>query len=168
MANPFGIEAGSTVPSGMATYHVILHSVPKPHPAFKTYSGIWKPEAGLVRILGQSETFTDDSYASNALRIYDQVKRQLSQIYGPPKVDEDVIDDTWSDPKDFCMALENGGRNHACRWMLGTHDLTDDVQHIMLMIATNDGYEMSHVMLDYEFSGCDDDNAGDAYGLDSL
>ena len=168
MANPFGLEAGSTPPSGMAKYHVIMQSVPKPHPAFKSYMGEWKPEAGLVRILGNSDRFDDDSSALSARRLYDQVKRQLVQLYGQPDEIEGVSEDGWEEEKDFCMAIENGARSHACQWNSKEHALTDNVEKIFLMVGTDDGYQTSHVVLIYDFPGFEDELTGDEYGLESL
>ena len=168
MANPFGIEAGLTPPSGMASYHVILHSVPKPHPDFKHYSGVWKPEFGLVKILGTSERFLEDSTASNARRLYEKVKRQLTQIYGTPSEHEFVTSDVWEEDKDFCFTLENGDRVHASIWEMGSHNLQDDIQKIFLMVNSDDGYETSTVSLSYDFPGLEQEAVGDEYGIDSL
>lgn len=168
MTNPFGLEPGSTPPSGMATYHIVLHSVPKPHPAFKSYMGSWKPERGLVRILGSSEHFRDDPTASSARRLYDQVKRQLTQLYGQPDVSEFVSDEVWAEEKDFCMSLENGERSHASLWEDGKHRLGDEVEKIFLMVASDDGYETSNVTLIYDLPGFEDEIVGDEYGIDSL
>tara|TARA_R110002049_G_C8933069_1_gene544325 strand:- start:60 stop:584 length:525 start_codon:yes stop_codon:yes gene_type:complete len=157
MANPFGIEASSTVPSGTATYDVTLHSVPEPHPAFKEYSGIWKPENGLVSITGKSETFRKDPSASEARRIYAEVKHELTQLYGQPFEDEEISDEDWPEDLGFCSAIENGARSHTCDWDLGTHDLTDNVQNIMLTIVSDDGDEKSQVWLEYGFPECKDE-----------
>lgn len=168
MANPFGLEPGSTPPSGMASYHIVLHSVPNPHPSFKSYMGSWRPEHGLVRVMATSEQFGDDSTASSARRLYDQVKRQLTQRYDNPESNEFVSDEVWAPEKDFCMALENGERAHACIWTRLDNQLGDDLEKIFLMVNSDDGYETSSVSLIYEFPGFDEATVGDDYGLDSL
>ncbi|MDF2096121.1 hypothetical protein [Aquibaculum arenosum] len=168
MAKPFGLEPGSTPPSGMATYHIVLHSVPKPHPAFKSYMGSWTPERGLVRVMGTSEHFGEDSTASTARRLYDQVKRQLTQVYGSPQENEFVSDSVWAEERDFCSALANGERSHASLWERGVHGLDSDIQRIFLAVVSDDGYETSNVSLMYDLPGYEDEAAGDEYGLDSL
>lgn len=168
MVQPFGLEPGSTPPNGMANYHIDFETVPKPHPAFKSYAGIWKPGRGLTMILGTSERFSDDRTAIGARQLYEQVKRQLSQIYGDPDVHEFVTDEYWDDENDFCMTLGNDERFHLSRWTQSEHALDERVQNIQLSVRSDDGYEESHVCLSYSFSGNEDSPDADEFGIDSL
>ena len=168
MANPFGLEPGSTPPAGMATYHLVLHSVPKPHPGFKTYMGSWRPDHGLVQVSASSDQFTGDPSAASARKLYDQVKRQLTQRYGEPQSNEAVTDEIWADEREFCSSLGNGERDHACVWTKDDHQLDDNLNQIFLMVNSEDSYETSSVSIMYEFPGYDEVTSGDEYGLDSL
>ena len=168
MTSPFGIAPFSTPSLGIAKYFVSFESVPKPHPDLKSYSGFWEPGKGIVKITGRSATFEDDGYATDARRLYDKMKRQLTGVYGNPEVREYVFDEVWEDEKDFCMSIEQGERSHTCSWSRSNSDLPDAIEEIWLTIASEDGYEQSYVMLAYQFVGADDGTAGDDLGLDSL
>ncbi|WP_141249456.1 hypothetical protein [Sphingobium sp. D43FB] len=168
MPDPFGITAGSTPPAGMAKYHVAFHAVPKPHPAFHNYSGVWTPAGGIVQVLASSKIFADEADCRSARDLYDRIKRQLAQVYGAPETFE-LIDEeaTWPDLHEFWNALNHGERTHFSRWT-NPAKLDADITQIDLMIIAEDQYDSSHVMIVYRFSGYQEQTPGDEYGLDSL
>lgn len=170
MPDPFGLKAGSTPPSGMVNYMLAFHTVPKPHPSFQSYSGIWTPEGGLVRVTAYSKTFTDEADCRSARALYEQIKRQLTQVYGPTELIEFVDHDaTWSDEEDFWQALNSNERTHGCQWEKDAGARLDaGIVRINLLVVSNDDYDTSQVVLAYEFEGFSRPEVSDEYGLDSL
>jgi hypothetical protein len=170
MPDPFGLTAGSTPPAGMANYHIAFHVVPKPHPAFHNYSGVWTPEDGLVQVVASSKVFEDEADCRSSIDLYERVKRQLEQVYGRPANNEIVNEDgTWPELHEFWNGLNNGDRVHGSRWTQDTASKLDaNIAQIDLMIIADDQYDSSHVLLAYRFAGFEGQAPGDEYGLDSL
>ena len=170
MPDPFGLKAGSTPPSGMANYMMSFHAVPKPHPAFSSYSGLWTPESGLTRVTASSQVFEDEADCRSARRLYEQVKRQLTQVYGSGEVVEVVEEDaTWPHEEDFWNALNHSERQHATFWQSENgHNLDAGLNALNLLIFTGDQYDSSQVILSYEFQGFSAPERADEFGLDSL
>lgn len=170
MPNPFGIELGSTPHAGMADYDVVLKSVPKPHPAFKTYLGKWHPERGLVYILASSDVFEEDSFACSSRSLYDTVKRQLNKVYGQSESLEFMEPNSiYPDDSDFVDSLLREERLHATRWCEETGaNLDAGIERIFLSIVGVD-YGASKVMLSYSLKGgADIDEHVDDFGAMSL
>jgi hypothetical protein len=170
MPNPFGVEAGSTPGSDQASYLVMFHAVPNPHPAFTTYNGTWSPEEGLSRINASSQNFGDDPGCYSARALYDRVRRQLEQVYGPCDVIETVDPDgIWVDDADFWNSLNSGERTHAAIWSEDAGSRLDaKLQRISLMLAATAEYHESCVMLSYDFENQVVSGPSDNYGLGSL
>jgi hypothetical protein len=170
MPDPFGLKAGSTPPAGMANYMVAFYAVPNPHPAFQTYNGAWTPEMGLTRIIATSRSVAGQADCSTSRALYERVKRQLVQVYGNP-ADVEIIDPdaTWPDEKDFWQSLQSGERNHGSRWSLNEGNALDaGIEQIDLMVTNDDEYDVSHVILAYQFEGFQAPEPADEYGVDSL
>lgn len=170
MPNPFGIELGSTPHAGLADYNVDFKSVPKPHPAFKSYLGKWHPERGLTYIVAASDIFEDDGFAYAAQDLYETVKRQLSKVYGEAKSDEFVeADSLYPDESEFVDSLLSNERHHVTRWSEDTGAVLDaGIERIFLSIV-GVGYDSSQVVLSYSLKGgADIDEHVDDFGAMSL
>lgn len=168
MPDPFGIKCNSTPPAGMARYMVSFHAVPKPHPAFKSYSGAWTPEQGLVKIFASSDRFEDEPSCQSSRELYERVKRQLTQVYGQPELTEFIgTDAIWPQDDEFYSSLSHGERSHSCSW-LDMQRLDAGIQQIHLMVVSEETYDTSYVMLSYCFAGHEEGKPSDEYGLDSL
>ncbi len=170
MPDPFGLKAGSTPESGMANYMVSFHAVPKPHPAFTRYSGLWTPESGLSRVMAYSASVEDENDCRSSRRLYDQVKRQLVQVYGGGQELEYVDPDSaWPEDDEFWTGLSHDVRQHSTLWQRASGAKLDaGLETIQLMILADDDYEKSHVVLSYEFEGFKHPERADEFGMDSL
>lgn len=169
MPDPFGLKAGSTPPLGMADYLVSFHAVPKPHPAFQSYSGKWAPDRGLVQVIANSQIFEDEPDCRSSIALYERVKRQLEQVYGTPCSVEFLDDDPlWPDASDVWQSLNHGERSHGSRWDTETRTLDSNIERIDLMVVADEAYEASHVILAYSFLGAQDGGPGEEYGLEAL
>lgn len=170
MPDPFGLKAGSTPPSGMANYMIDFHAVPKPHPAFQSYMGLWTPESGLSRVTAYSEIFEEEADCRSARRLYEQVKRQLLQVYGDGTDMEYVDEDgTWPEESEFWNALNHNERFHTFAWRREDGAVLDaGLDKIILMVCTTEQYDSSRITLSYEFEGYSSPERADEFGLDSL
>ena len=166
MPNPFGLELGSTPGSDVAKYMIEFKSVPRGHPDFKRYAGIWNPKKGLTSIRAFSQTFEDDTYASESREIYGRIKRQLTQAYGECSSAEGTTRHLRGDDhSDFVSEIERGDRVHASEWSLESGAALDaNISHIDLRVVGIE-YDKSFVALTYsllerDFVDEDDEAAG--------
>lgn len=170
MPNPFGLEAGSTPDAGMADYLVVFHAVPKPHPLFFEYSGNWRPGKGLVEVVAKTKVIEDDESCYQTLKIYDQLKRQLSQVYGAGDVQEYLVHDSiWDGADEFWQSLHSNDRVHATKWDARTGaELDAKINRIYLSVMNGYQHGSSYVFLSYEFEGYEKAELADSYAIGSL
>lgn len=167
MPNPFGLEFGSTPSAQVAEYLVAFKTVPRTHPDFKEYDGMWSPKAGLIGVDARSDVFVDDSRCIQALSLYDKVAKQLETVYGVPEIYESLdADAVYDGDKYFFDSLRNKERMHFRIWNRADGaNLDAGIEEIRLSIFVVD-HESTQVLLSYEAKGCSD--ADEDFGSDAL
>ena len=139
--------------------------LPKRHSIFKNYVLDFS-QNGLISIIGMSEQFDNDRAAQRARNEYENLKRQLTEKYGVPVVNESVNPDgLWKKDGEFAMALFKNDRKHYCEW---TKDLPDDLKLIKLLLIPHSSDEVS-VAIYYQYKNIEESQkAQDEMEKDSL
>lgn len=161
-AGPFGTRMGqpkdefeslqkiNSDKPGVETY--ITNNLSKRHSVFKNYV-LDFGQNGLISILGMSETFANDRSAQAARNAYNNLKKQLTEKYGAPVVNERLNPDgLWKKDSEFAMALYKNDRQHGCEW---TKNLPDDLKLIRLVLVSHSSDQVS-VGLYYQYKNIEE------------
>lgn len=161
-AGPFGTRMGqpkdefeslqkiNSDKPGVETY--ITNNLSKRHSVFKNYV-LDFAQNGLISILGMSETFANDRSAQAARNAYNNLKKQLTEKYGAPVVNESLNPDgLWKKDSEFAMALYKNDRQHGCEW---TKNLPDDLKLIRLVLVSHSSDQVS-VGLYYQYKNIEE------------
>jgi hypothetical protein len=172
---PFGLSRGMSkeaVVAAVGAKNVIknegrqVSTVPKPHLMFESYSLLFSPTVGLVKILALSVIIDTDDFGDQIRSAYDDISTALQQAYGQPNYSFDFLQSgsIWHERNEFMWGLYKKERTLATAWdntseTNGTapivrHALPNQIANISLQaVALDVDPNKADLILAYEFNG---------------
>lgn len=158
---PFGLQSGAPLSSydtspledpGLYAFN----SVPKPHPSFDTYRGIFHSSTGLCQIQAGTPIVTTNVYGSKAIQEFDALVASISTRYGKSERFDFLMEGSiWSEPGDWTMALKKDERKLQVWWDKESGStVPDDIESIQLK-AIGLSRDAVFFMLNYRFTNFD-------------
>nr|WP_234706364.1 hypothetical protein [Sinorhizobium meliloti] len=157
-AGPFGIEQGQSKDS-LRIFHEPSHygvyklcTVPRRHPAFEVYSAEISETVGVCRVNAGSVMFTADRLGTKVRAKFDEIVRELEDIYGQGKDFKSLKEGSrWSEKRDWVMSVTENERTYRREWSVAYGSrLKDGISRINLAVHGL-GEDVSFIALEYAF-----------------
>ncbi|MQP65564.1 hypothetical protein GE253_09420 [Niveispirillum sp. SYP-B3756] len=128
----------------------------KTHPAFESYIANIHPDTGMCMIRGVGITKRNDKYGIEVRRVFEDLREQLSRVYGSSDLFNHIkTDGIWKDDDEWMMAIYKKERSYQASWDNESHaQLKDGIIEILLSVSAlsdSSGY----VTVQYRFSNWD-------------
>ena len=135
---------------------LMLSTVPKPHPAFSSYSLSFSPRDGLLRIVALGKNIRTNDFGDALRSSFVEINDTISQTYGQPTITLDHVraGSIWNQPQDWMMGLVQKERLVA-RWKTALPNRIHEIRLQAIGITPGLGY----LGLGYEFEGWDEYDA---------
>ena len=129
-----------------------LTAAPKGHPAFETYSLIFSPTQGLLKIVAIGKDIQTNDFGDSVKTAFTDLRDVISKTYGPPKsIDFVKRGSLWTDARDWMTGLLKEERSLAALW----DNAPNHIRGVILeanALSTSKAY----LRLSYEFEGWDE------------
>ena len=158
---PFGLAAGMTQEQIMAAVgaggiysiegtEIILLEPPQPHPQFNSYHLTVSPKSGLVRVTAFTKPIRESGYATETRSRYDALKAALTEKYGRPIEDLDLVmpDSIWRDGQHYLESITFGDRLVKVAWAPNERGIAGVILRTIAYDRLNGG-----VTIDYRLDG---------------
>jgi hypothetical protein len=165
-AGPFGLERG------MTKQHIIdlvghgqviedkgpilrVHTVPRSHPEFESYTLFISPTQGLLKINAIGKDVATSGDGEEIKDDFSKIHAALVTAYGPARDDLHNLKSgsLWDKPEDFMMGIVQKDRFETAFWFpVGRPDKITSIAEDLLATSSSSGY----LVVGYEFEGWTD------------
>jgi hypothetical protein len=122
---------------------------PKSHPAFESYTLIFSPTQGLLKIIAYGNDISTTVFGSEVRSKFEDMKEALTATYGRPQVIDHLPSGSiWKEPEDWMMGLLKKERTLAADWTTDKYNLMGIVLEAKALSR-----EKAFLILVYEFQG---------------
>jgi len=160
LAGPLGLEKGMSLDDlkkqGAFTPTNAVHvytskSLLRGHPDAELYSAIVSPTLGLCKIVVATKDINTNSYGTDLIGEFNEIKVALSNKYGNSK-DYDFLrsGSIWNESRDWMMGLAKKDRTLSSFWTTPENSMPDSIKAISLE-AISLGGSKGFIRFGYEF-----------------